>query len=63
MSVNRSDQESIFDNEPGGGFEIRFRGYDRHQVEQHVRALELAISDLRKHNGELDKRIAELRED
>jgi cell division septum initiation protein DivIVA len=61
MSLSRSDQRSIFDVEPTGGFDIRIRGYDQRQVEQHIRALEAAISDLRKQNEELDKRIAELR--
>ncbi|HEX6235429.1 MAG TPA: hypothetical protein VFZ63_20030 [Jiangellaceae bacterium] len=59
--MSRSDRGSIFDREPGGGFEVRFRGYDRRQVELHVRTLEAAIRDLRKQNEELDKRIAELR--
>jgi cell division septum initiation protein DivIVA len=62
MSVSRSHQESIFDRHPTGGFDIRLRGYDQRQVEQHVRALEAAISDLRRQNEELDKRIAELRQ-
>jgi hypothetical protein len=43
------------------GFDIRLRGFDQRKVEQHVRALEAAISDLRKMNDELDKRIVELR--
>ena len=59
--MSRSDPESIFDREPFGGFDIRLRGFDQRQVEQHVRALEAAISDLRKKNDELDKRIIELR--
>lgn len=59
--MSRSDQESIFDREPFGGFDIRLRGFDQRQVEQHVRTLEAAISDLRKKNEELDKRIIELR--
>ncbi|HEU4541258.1 MAG TPA: hypothetical protein VFR23_09035 [Jiangellaceae bacterium] len=61
MSVSRFDEGSIFDKEPTGGFEIRFRGYDPRQVELHVRTLEAAIWDLRKKNEELDKRIVELR--
>lgn len=59
--MSRSDQESIFDREPFKEFDIRLRGFDQRQVEQYVRALEAVISDLRKKNEELDKRIIELR--
>jgi cell division septum initiation protein DivIVA len=52
---------SIFDAEPDGGFATRLRGYDKIQVEQHIRNLESALEAQRTMNRELDKAIARLR--
>ena len=44
------DGLSIFDKEPTGGFEIQLRGYDKVQVEQHIRNMASAIATLRNKN-------------
>ena len=54
---------SIFDGSPTGGFTTVVRGFDRVQVEQHVRQLEAALSQQRLRTQELDKQIVRLRQE
>ncbi len=54
---------SIFDGSPTGGFTTVVRGFDRVQVEQHVRQLEAALSQQRARTQELDKQIVRLRQE
>ena len=57
------DGLSIFDSNPTGGFTQVMRGFDRVQVEQHVRQLEAALAQQRTRTKELDKQIVRLRQD
>lgn len=52
---------SIFNGNKRGGFEVRMLGYDRAQVEQHIRQLERALAYTRAMNRQLDKQVAQLR--
>src|SRR5690606_22211361 len=62
--VDEADEGlSIFDKSPNGGFEVQMRGYDRGQVETHVRSLESTVAQLRSRNRELDKQIVRLRQE
>ncbi|MGH8826112.1 MAG: hypothetical protein ACRDVZ_00665, partial [Jiangellaceae bacterium] len=58
-----TDGLSIFDGSPTGGFTIGMRGYDRVQVEQHVRQLEATLGQLRGRSADLDKQIVRLRQE
>ncbi len=57
------DGLSIFDGSPTGGFTMVMRGFDRVQVEQHVRTLEAALAQQRARTQELDKQIVRLRQE
>src|SRR5690606_2556909 len=57
------DGLSIFDRMPQGGFEVQMRGYERSQVEKHIRALESALTQVRSRNRDLDKQIVRLRQE
>src|ERR1700754_1213821 len=58
-----ADGLSIFDGSPTGGFTIAMRGYDRVQVEQHVRQLEATLAQTRGRANELDKQVVRLRQE
>lgn len=53
---------SIFDGSPRGGFEVRILGYDKAQVEVHIRQLEQALAYTRAMNRQLDRQIVQLRQ-
>lgn len=61
-SAVRAEGLSIFDSRPRGGFEVRILGYDRAQVEEHIRQLEQALAYTRAMNRQLDRQIAQLRQ-
>src|SRR5215207_852663 len=54
---------SIFDAQPTGGFTLVMRGYDRVQVESHIRQLEQAVHDATARINDLETQLTRLQTD
>ena len=52
---------SVFDESPTGPFTIAMRGYDRIQVERHIRHMEAALAREEQRAGALEQQIVRLR--
>ena len=63
MDQQASRVRSIFDSQPTGGFTLVMRGYDRVQVETHIRQLEQAVQDATARINELESQASALRGD
>lgn len=58
-----SDDLVTMDDPESGGFDVVLRGYDRHQVEDYIRRVELALGDADRLHQEDGERIAALEEE
>ncbi|HSK25342.1 MAG TPA: hypothetical protein VK894_00340, partial [Jiangellales bacterium] len=52
---------SVFDESPTGPFTIGMRGYDRIQVERHIRHMEAALAREEQRSVTLEQQIVRLR--